>query len=407
MIAFALSIVMLILYRVYFVKEPPPEPKKAVPAAAAATPHAGQPGPSTAATTAAPPAPVALPVSKGAKPEEIVVEGKLYRVTFSTVGAVVRSWVLKDYPKGEQIDTIDTHACETLGFPLSVTLADAALNSQVNQAIYVAKAYSGQVVPSGQEPVEQSGNTFSPPVNITFTYSDGKIEVKKQFSFSEGYSVKSHVSVFDGQHYLPLEVAWPGGFRDQSLPPAVASAAERAAYETVDESKVREVTLVPSFFGRFFSAGSGAGGNELQQDVSGPLVFVGLEDRFFTGVFLPDSPDIKARINREVWTPPDFQGDEKSKPKPLAVRLGSLSAKPLDFRLFVAPKALDVLKAYNPPLDSLVDFGWFSFIAKPLFIALHYIYDHWVHNYGWAIVLITLIINLAMFPLKIKGLKSA
>ena len=43
MIAFALSIVMLILYRVYFVKEPPPEPKKAVPAAATATPHAGQP----------------------------------------------------------------------------------------------------------------------------------------------------------------------------------------------------------------------------------------------------------------------------------------------------------------------------------------------------------------------------
>ncbi|MGA3328743.1 MAG: membrane protein insertase YidC [Terriglobia bacterium] len=407
MIAFALSIVMLILYRVYFVKEPPPEPKKAVPAAATATPHAGQPGAPTPATTAAPPAPVALPVSKGAKPEEIVVEGKLYRVTFSTVGAVVRSWVLKDYPKGEQIDTIDSHACEILGFPLSVTLADATLNSQVNQAIYVAKAYSGEVATSGQEPVEQSGNTFSPPVNLTFTYSDGKIEVKKQFSFSELYSVKSHVSVFDGQHYLPLEVAWPGGFRDQSLPPAVGSAAERAAYETVDESKVREVTLVPSFFGRLFSGGSGGGGNELQQDVSGPLVFVGLEDRFFAGIFLPDSPDIKARINREVWTPPDFQGDEKSKPKPLAVRLGSLSAKPLDFRLFVAPKALDVLKSFKPPLDSIVDFGWFSFIAKPLFIALHYIYDHWVHNYGWAIVLITLIINLAMFPLKIKGLKSA
>jgi YidC/Oxa1 family membrane protein insertase len=408
MLAFALSIVMLILYRVYFVKEPPPEPNKP---AATATAQPSQPGAPKATTTTAaptpPPPPVALPVSKGAKPEEIVVENKLYRVTFSTVGAVVRSWVLKDYPKGEQIDTIDSHACETLGFPLSVTLADATLNPQVNQAIFVAKASSGEVVPKGQEPAELSGNTFSPPVNLTFTYSDGRVEVKKQFSFADRwYSVKVHVSVFDGQRYLPVEVAWPGGFGDQSLPPATAAMVERAAYETVEESKVREVTLTPSFFSRFFSGGSG-GGNAMQQDVSGPLVFAGLEDRYFAGIFLPDFPDAKARITREVWTPPDWQGKEEDKPKPLDVRLGSLSAKPLDFRLFVAPKDLDVLRAANPPLDSIVDFGWFSIVAKPLFICMRYIYDHWVHNYGWAIVLLTLIINMAMFPLRLKSLRSA
>ncbi len=293
MLAFALSIVMLIMYRVYFVKEPPPEPKKA--ATAAATTPAALPGAPKGTTTgapatktAAPPAPVALPVSQGAKPEEIVVESKLYRVTFSTVGAVVRSWVLKGYPKNEQIDTINRQACETLGFPLSINLADATLKSQVNQAIYVAKAYQGEVVGAGKEPVEQSGNTFSPPVNLTFTYSDGKILVKKQFSFGARYSVKAGVSVFDGQHYLPLEVEWPGGFGDQSLPPATASLAERAVYETAEDSKVREVTLTPSFFGRFFSGGSGAGGNETEQDVSGPLVLDGLEDRFFEGVFLTD-----------------------------------------------------------------------------------------------------------------------
>ena len=50
MLAFALSIVMLILYRVYFVKEPPPEPKKAAPAAATAA--AGQPAAPKATTTA-------------------------------------------------------------------------------------------------------------------------------------------------------------------------------------------------------------------------------------------------------------------------------------------------------------------------------------------------------------------
>ena len=66
-----------------------------------------------------------------------------------------------------------------------------------------------------------------------------------------------------------------------------------------------------------------------------------------------------------------------------------------------------MLKSVNPPLDSLVDFGWFSIVAKPLFIALRYIYEHWIHNYGWAIVLLTLIITMAMFPLKLKSLRSA
>jgi YidC/Oxa1 family membrane protein insertase len=410
MIAFALSIVMLLLYRVYFVKEPPPEPKKAAPAATAttttvpATP-AGTPKVEAKSAPAPAPAPVALPVLKGAKAEELVVESKLYRVTFSTVGAVVRSWVLKDYPKGEQIDTIDSHACESLGFPMSISMADPALTTLVNQAIYVAKPNYGGSIPPGQIPAELSGNTFSPPVTLTFSYSDGKIQVKKQFSFGEQYSVKAEVSVFDGLHYLPVEVAWQGGLGDQSVAPAMEAALEKAAYETAEESKVREVTLTPSFFGRFF--GGGGSSNETQQEVSGPLVFAGLEDRYFAGVFLPDSPDSKARINREVWTPPNYQGEEKSKPRPLAVRVGSLSAKPLDFHVYVAPKDLAVLRAANPPLDGLVDFGFFSIVAKPLFISMRYINDHWVHNYGWAIVLLTILINAAMFPLRLKGLRSA
>jgi YidC/Oxa1 family membrane protein insertase len=404
MIAFALSIVMLVLYRVYFVKEQPQEPKQAAQVATAT--HAAQPGAPATATTAAPapaPAPVALPVSQGAKPEEIVVENNLYRVTFSTVGAVVNSWVLKGYPKGEQIDTINPLACKTLGFPLSLSLTDATLSSQVNQAVFVAKASDGKAVPKGQEPAELTGNTFAPPVNLTFTYSDGKIQVQKQFSFSERYPVKASVSVFDGQRYLPVEVEWAGGFGDQTLAPGIASMVERAVYETADEAKAKEVTLTPSFFGRFF----GSGNNSTEQDVSGPLVFAGLEDRFFAGLLLPNAPDTKLRITRDVWTPPDFQGEDKDKPRPLAVRLASQTARPLDFRLFIAPKDLDVLRAMNPPLDSLVDFGFFSIIAKPLFIGLHYIADHWTHNYGWAIVLLTFILTTALFPLKIKSLRSA
>ena len=83
-------------------------------------------------------------MTQGAKAQEIVVEGDRYRVTFSTVGAVAESWMLKGYPKGENIEIINGPACEALGFPLSLSVADPTLSSQVNQAVYVAKAYPGQ-----------------------------------------------------------------------------------------------------------------------------------------------------------------------------------------------------------------------------------------------------------------------
>lgn len=135
MLAFALSIVMLVLYRVYVIKEQPPEPKK--PVAAVTTVPAGQPRPpkatatGAAATTAKSSTPAVLPVLQGSQPEDIVVESKLYRVTFSTQGAVVKSWVLKNYrdAKDQLLDIVDAPACENLGYPLSVNLRNSTLDT--------------------------------------------------------------------------------------------------------------------------------------------------------------------------------------------------------------------------------------------------------------------------------------
>jgi YidC/Oxa1 family membrane protein insertase len=58
-------------------------------------------------------------------------------------------------------------------------------------------------------------------------------------------------------------------------------------------------------------------------------------------------------------------------------------------------------------LRDLVDFGYLSFIAKPLFLWLKWTYQHWVANWGWAIVILTVIINVALLPLKLSSMKSA
>jgi len=373
--AFALSFLMLMLWRVFFVKEPPPKPSTKPNTAVATQPASEKP--SAAAAVPSPPLPPTLPVVEGSKAEDIVVENDLYKVTFSTRGAVVENWILKRYRDAKEapLDLVDDEACGKLGFPMSLKIADEALSNKLNSAVYVGTP---------------TGTALEPPVKLEFSYSDGRVQVRKVFTFEKGYDLNAEVSVVEGGHYRPVEVTWPGGFGDHSLAPAIINTYAMGVYGAIGN-----LTTVAQ---RKLSA---------DRSVPAPLQLAGLEDRYFAGIFVPDSPDETFKLGRQTWTPTDWSGKDSDKPSPIIAQLGEEGEKPLAFRMFVGPKNLDVLRAQHPPLDSLVDFGWFALVAKPLFLGLVYIYDHWVHNYGWAIVILTLSINFAMFPLKLKSIRSA
>lgn len=381
---FVVSIGFLWLWSALFYKPPvkPPAPKPA----AAATQPAPQP------KSPPPPPPLAaLPVEQGAKAEEITVEKDLYRITFSTQGGVIKSWVLKKYTDVEEkpLDVVNQAACDQLGFPMRVSLPDAALASKLNSAVYAAK---------------KSPGLAGSPDQLELDYSDGHIQVRKVFRFTHAYEIHVEASVFDGEKYFPLGLTWPGGFGDHSISPEIASAAAMAFYGTTLDDKIVTDRVAPSFLGRWF--GSGGNAPELLE-VRGSLRFAGLEDSYFADVFLPDSPGENFQASREVWTPADWKGPDDKKPRAMTALLATPQPAPLNFRLFAGPKEMDVLRAVNPPVDGLVDFGWFKLVAEPLFLGLRYIHERWVHNYGWAIVLLTLVLNFAMFPLKLSQGKSS
>ncbi len=368
--AFVLSIAILIVWRVLFFKQVlPPQPVRT-------TPAISRKAPSAIAKALTTPKPKALPIQEGTQPAALTVESALYRVTFSTRGAVVKSWVLRKYKdeNGKPLDVINQEACAQLGYPMSLSLTDASLAKELNQAVYVATPAPG---------------VLKAPVTVQFTYSNGKVEVRKQFIFGNSYQAKARVSVFNGTSDLPVQVAWPGGVGDHSLPLALQAATEQAVYENT-EGSLNTLSLSKLSKGRV---------------ILPPLSFGGLEDRYFAGIFFPGSVSQDFHLMREPWVPAGWKS--KKRPESLVGLWGTPQAEPLDFRLFVAPKQLDVLESTHPPLGGLVDFGWFAFIAKPLFLAMHYIYDHWVHNYGWAIVILTVLINMLLFPLKLKAIRSA
>jgi len=77
------------------------------------------------------------------------------------------------------------------------------------------------------------------------------------------------------------------------------------------------------------------------------------------------------------------------------------------FGIYVGPKEISALHQVNAKLDGIVEWGFFGIVAKPLFMVLHFMNDQFLHNYGWSIILVTIIINMALFPLKLTTLKSS
>jgi YidC/Oxa1 family membrane protein insertase len=75
------------------------------------------------------------------------------------------------------------------------------------------------------------------------------------------------------------------------------------------------------------------------------------------------------------------------------------------YKLYFGPKDLDILKAQGSQLEQIIDLGWFSAVAKPLLFCMKYLYRY-VHNYGIAIIIITVVIKILFYPLTYKSYKS-
>ena len=94
----------------------------------------------------------------------------------------------------------------------------------------------------------------------------------------------------------------------------------------------------------------------------------------------------------------------------LGTAVGS-SAGHTSERIYAGPKAVNILKgihAANPKvtLEPLLDFGFFGIIGKYLFLALQAIHAHVTQNWGWDIVILTVLINLLILPLRVKTMQS-
>ena len=385
LISFVFMLLAQPLLKKYFPTPPPPQ-KIAQTEQTPPAPPATKPTSSAHATPSAP----AATKQAGAE-TETVVESDLYRVTFTNRGAQVKSWILKKFDNDAEtgkLDLVNPTAAPQYGYPLSLWTYDEELRGRLNSALYVAT---------------QDGR------QITFEYSDQDLTVRKVFKFDDTYVVKVDASVtYKGSPKESL-VAWPSGFGDQTSPAFYASSL--LAYQF---NKNIERVSPRCGFSPISKCTQVIGGGT----VPGPFHWAGPTDQYFAVVFIPDDPVAASMVtlNHSMPVPKDSSKPDSKDTVNVDVigaAVGNLHG-PISERLFAGPKELEVLQKIPVPgvsgadndLNGLVDFGWLGIIAKPLFVWLRWTYHHVIPNWGWAIVLQTLIISLALLPLRITQMKS-
>jgi len=382
LLTFAVIVLFQAVLKKYPAAPPPPSTNQTHPPAPTAPPATGAASvPRQAATSA-------IAGAKQASTEsETVVENDLYRITFTNRGAQVKSWVLKkfDDDHGRPLELVNRLAAEKYGFPLSLWTYEESQRNKLNSVLYVASA----------------SGPLSAPATLTFEYANQDESVRKVFHFYDTYLVGLETSVFVNGSEVSALPMWPAGFGDQATPAGFAvSRIETQFNGTIERIPFKKVS----------------GGNTLR----GPFNWVGVADQYFAAVFLADNSEdaVAVTLRNPIDVPKDpNRPQDTTRVEVLGFAAGDLG-RATRGRIFVGPKALKTLESVSvptitgadPDLRGLINFGFFGVIARPLFIWLRWTYSAkyiGVHNWGWAIVIQTLIINLALLPLRVSSMKSA
>jgi YidC/Oxa1 family membrane protein insertase len=348
LLAVILSLIILLCWSYFFQKKPVPPRTLPVEQAPLKTepavkPEAQQPAAQT---------PI-IPVTTNAAASDIIVETDFYKAVFSTEGAIIKSWELKTYKDTNKMPVVllkEPGSIPPLGMMFEGTNRDIPL-----KAIYEASA---------KQLTLSKMNTTG---ELTFTYSGSGISIKKKFIFfNDDYKVDLSIETVNAPSYL-LPIGTDFGIFDKKQKehkgPVLLIESDRKEFD----EKLKE-----------------------RSTYTGNIRWIAQEDKYFTAALIP----LAKTENAEVWK-------EGASPE-IAFKVNQPKQ---DFILYAGPKEYDRLKSLNRGLEHIVDFGWFTVVAMPLFWVLKF-FHKFLGNYGWSIILITIVVRVPFIPILNKSQQS-
>jgi YidC/Oxa1 family membrane protein insertase len=410
-----LLIVVFLGYQYFFKPTPPPIP----PASQSTTQQAQAAGQLTAGqlttgqATAGKATPgqsgqsqAAAPAITAALETQTTIENEQYKIVFTNRGAQIEHWILKKYTDsaGKPLDMVQPQLAKDFGFPLSFFTYEPGLTTQLNQALY-------QVSASGAR-LSATGYAVAPETNaLTFHYASGNVDVVKTVRFDSSYVITVEAEVKRNGAPVRALIAWPSGLGD--MEEFLPASSTRSSIRTSAMSQ-----FAWSVDGKRDSESVTKVGNDATFDQ--PYAYAAVSDLYFASAFLPSVPDRATivTLHHTVDLPGDLS-NPNSATKPahvLGLAVGDTSGD-TRLRLFAGPKAMDIVtsihaigadgKPDGQSLEPLIQFGWLTVIAKPLYLALRFLDEHGVGNWGWAIIIVTVIFNLLMLPTRFMMMKSS
>jgi YidC/Oxa1 family membrane protein insertase len=334
----------------------------------------------TAATTTAPdttgtaapvpgttiaPATAAVPVAAD-RVQNTVIETNEYRAVLSNRGAQLISFRLKKYPQKKRPqpeDLVKARDPRRTDYPFSIVPRDRELQ-RLNSALYTV---SDMTAANGQRIIQ-------------YRYSDGRVTATKTFRFAQ------QPYLFD----FNMEVNPPSPYR-VTIGPGIRTLAPEeqdtqvvttgnAAYQAAGKFKILHREKVPTLM------------------VVPGVEFIGVEDNYFLAALRPSraGDGVYQRVRF-------FDAKAKTHRDDVYAAVNATSEGVVAGEAFFGPKETALLDRYN--MEAALQFGWLDIIARFFLKALLWI-NQYTNNYGFAIVVLTILIKIALYPLQHKSIVS-
>jgi YidC/Oxa1 family membrane protein insertase len=369
MIALVLSFVVFLGWNFFFpqeAKQPPASPPQQ-----AAKPETIQ-APAASAVAAKPAAEGSAAVVGADKPaRRLTVETPLYTVGLSEKGAVINSFVLKDYHEGVEKDSpllnlfpgdgsLGTLYVGLKGIPglanavYQAGVADEriSLTQGTREIVFGLKLANGMQV---EKVYRFSADSYVMGFDVrVMNGSEQPVSESLSIAMREAYPAKKNASVFQG----------PSALINKSL-------------ETIEIDDIAK-----------------------KSTLTGKIAWVALQSRYFTTSLIPLKEEVASL--RLALMPGNVVEAQYDSPEQV---LAPNSRQSFEFLLFFGPKSMNAVMPAGHQLERIVDFGMFDILAKPCLWLLNYIYGV-IPNYGVAIIILTILSKIILWPLGTKSYKS-
>ncbi|UCE42480.1 MAG: membrane protein insertase YidC [Candidatus Aminicenantes bacterium] len=366
LLAIVLSFGVLFLYNLLFLKKEPPQQPVSEPVVEIEKALEQTPEPEIQAKPPEAPAEQEFQAAEAEEEQDVIVDTPLYRAVWNNRGAQLKSWRLKEYSddQEENLELISSRSADLGRYPFLLLTDDAEFDNMINTVRYAFSRTNLEL--TGREEAE---------LRFEFATETGT-RVEKIFTFhGNAYDFDIQINLWRNGQKITPRIIWGPSFGNISA----------------EEMKRR-------------IGGGGAGvtvyaGNKvlrheerkykLENSLYNFADWVAYDSNYFAALFLAPQQKMGAAFLREdIDQIPSY-----------------FLALDLPERAFIGPKDVDRLIEFEPSTKKIIRFGFFGWMAEILHTAIKYIHTA-VPNWGFSIIILTIIIKILFFPLTYSSTKS-